>query len=125
MRVVEVISSFLADQPGERERYTLRVASFVEAPEEIRSLWEGVPWRDMDDNTLTMSKAALSTPLDATGWQTISTIVEVPSEARSVVISLAAGRLNRQAPKTPHYEDDVRAELRIMPYSQRLRQKRR
>lgn len=125
MRVIEVIASFLADQPGERERYTLRVASFKEAPENIRSLWEGVTWRQMDTITLTLSKTGLSTPIDASGWQTLSAMVEVPAGARSVVISLAAGRLDRKAPKTPHYVDDVRAELRIIPFSERLRPKRR
>lgn len=125
MRVVEVIASFHADQPGERERYTLRVASFKESPEKIRSLWEGVTWRQMDRITLTFSKTGLSTPVDAKGWQTLSAIVEVPADARSVVISLAAGRLNRRAPKTPHYVDDVRAELRVIPFTQRLRPNRR
>lgn len=125
MRVVEVIASFLADQPGERERYTLRIASFKESPEHIRSLWEGVPWREMDRNTLTLSKRGRFAPPDATGWQTLSTIVEVPADAQSVVISLAAGRLDPAAPKTPHYVDDVRAELRIIPVTNRLRPKRR
>lgn len=125
MRVVEVIASFLADQPGELERYTLRVASFKESPENIRGLWEGVPWREMDKITLTFSKTGLTAPVDATGWQTLSAFVEVPVDARSVVFSLAAGRLDRKAPKTPHYVDDVRAELRIIPFSKRLCRKRR
>lgn len=120
MRVVEVIASFLADQLGERERYTLRVASFKESPENIRSLWEGVTWREMDQITLTFSKTGLSTPANAAGWQTLSALVEAPTDAQSVVISLAAGRLNRNAPKTPHYLDDVRAELRIIPFTKRL-----
>ena len=125
MRVVEVIASFHAGQPGERERYTLRVASFMAAPEKIRGLWEGVTWREMDQVSLTFSKTGLTAPADADGWQTLSTIVEIPADARSVVISLAAGRLDRKAPKTPHYVDDVRAELRIIPFSKRLNSKRR
>ena len=125
MRVVEVIASFLAEQPGELERYTLRVASFKESPENIRDLWEGVTWREMDKITLTFSKTGLTAPIDATGWQTLSAFVEVPVDARSVVISLAAGRLERKAPKTPHYVDDVRAELRIIPFSKRLCRKNR
>lgn len=124
MRVVEVIASFLADQPGELERYTLRVASFKESPENIRELWEGVTWREMDQITLTFSKTGLTAPVDANGWQTLSAFVEVPADAMSVVISLAAGRLDRMAPKTPHYVDDVRAELRIIPFSKRLCRKR-
>jgi hypothetical protein len=125
MRVVEVIASFHAGQPGELERYTLRAASFKESPEKIRSLWEGVTWREMDQISLTFSKTGLTAPVDANGWQTLSAIVEVPAGARSVVISLAAGRFDRKARKTPHYVDDIRAELRIIPFSERLKSKRR
>lgn len=125
MRVLEVISSFHADQPGEMERYTLRIATFDEAPGEIRHLWESVPWSDMDKVSLTLSKTGLSTPKDAEGWQTLSAIVEVPANARSVVVSLAAGRLDKKAPKTPHYVDDVRAEFRIIPFVERLRPKKK
>ncbi len=125
MRVVEVIASFLADQPGEEERYTLRVAAFKESPESIRSLWEGVHWRDLDKIALTFSKTGLSAAVDAEDWQTLSALVEVPVDSHSVVISLAAGRLDRAAPKTPHYIDDIRAELRIIPFKKRLCRKRK
>ncbi len=122
-RTVEVTGSFLADQPGERERYTLRVATFKETPEVIRDLWVGVPWQEMDESTLTMTKSGLSTPVNADGWQTISVSVEVPRNARSVVISLAAGRLSHTAPKTPHYLDDVRADLVFTPLKKRARKR--
>ncbi|MEM1297276.1 MAG: hypothetical protein AAGH89_18070, partial [Verrucomicrobiota bacterium] len=79
----------------------------------------GVAWRDMDGNTLTMAKSALSTPGTEEGWQTVSAVVDVPESARSLVISLAAGRLNVKAPKSPHYIDDVRANLVIAPLSKR------
>ena len=116
MRTLEAIASFLADQPGENERYTLRIATFKESPQEIRALWEGVPWREMDASTLTMAKSGLFAPSDADGWQTLSTVVEVPKEARCLVISLAAGRQDKTAPKTPHYLDDIRANLVISPF---------
>lgn len=125
MRVVEVIASYLAEQAEEADRYTLRIASFRESPEKIRSLWEGVTWREIDQISLTAAKAGLTAPVDAKGWQPLSTIVEVPADAQSVVISLATGRFDRQAPKTPHYVDDVRAEFRIIPFKKRLRPKRR
>lgn len=125
MRVIEVIASFHAGKIGETERYTLRVASFKESPENIRDLWEGVTWREMDKISLTFSKTGLTAPADAKGWQTLSAIVEAPAGAHSVVISLAAGRFDRKAPKTPHYVDDVRAEFRIIPFSERLNSNRR
>lgn len=125
MRIIEVIASFLADQPGEKERYTLRIASFDERPEDIRQIWGTVPWREMDKISLTSSKTGVSTEETSPRWETLSAIVEVPSQARSIVVSLAAGRLDPRAPKTPHYLDDVRAELRIIPFQKRLRPKRR
>ena len=125
MRVVEVIASFLADQAGEEERYTLRIASFEETSEKVHQIWESVPWRQMDQISLTFAKTGLSTPPTSTGWQTLSTLVELPANARSIVVSLAAGRLNQEAPKTPHYIDDVRAELSIIPFKKRLSRKKR
>ncbi len=125
MRTVEVIASFHAHETGEQERYTLRVATFNESPESVHNLWEGIPWREMDDNTLTMTKSGLTTSAEAESWQTISVAVEVPDNARSVVISLAAGRLDPLAPKTLHYLDDVRADLVISPLTKRLRPKLR
>ena len=120
MRIIEVISSFLADQPGEKERYTIHIASFKESPEEIRELREGITPTEIDELTLTFSKRGLSTSRNAEGWQTLSAMVEVPSDAHSVVISLGAGRLFRKSERTAHYIDDIRAELRIIPFSERL-----
>lgn len=124
-RTLEVVASFLPVQFGERERYTLRVATFKELPGHIRELWEGVPWQEMGESTLTMIKSGLSTTEEAKGWQTISASIEVPRNARGVVISLAAGRLDPLSQKTHHYIDDVRADLVIAPKRKRSRKKHR
>lgn len=50
---------------------------------------------------------------------------EAPREARSVVISLASGRLQNNDEKTPHYLDDVRAHLLIGPHATHIRKRRR
>lgn len=121
IHTLEAVASFLPHQLGEKERYTLRVATFTESPEEIRSLWEGVPWRDMDASTLTMAKTGRYAPPEQAGWQTLSAVVKVPAKARSLVISLAAGRLDKAAPKTPHYLDDVHANLIISPFKKMKR----
>ena len=124
LRQIEVTASFHAATPGVRERYTLRVATFGESPDQIGSLWVNVPWREMDQSTLTLAKRGLSTPTDASGWQTMTVTVEVPREARSVVISLASGRLKSSDEKTPHYLDDVRAHLLIGPRATHSRTRR-
>ena len=124
MRQIEVTASFHAAIPGIRERYTLRVATFSETPDQIGSLWINVPWQEMDQRTLTLAKRGLSTLADASGWQTITVTVEVPREAHSVVISLASGRLKNSDEKIPHYLDDVRARLLIGPRATHSRLRR-
>ncbi len=125
VRQIEVTASFHAGASGFAERYTLRVATFGEAPEEIESKWVNVPWREMDGTSLTSSKRGLTTLADASGWQTLSVLVEAPADASSVVISLAAGRFETSAPKTPHYLDDVHARLLISPRTSNPRSRRR
>ena len=124
LRQIEVSASFHAAIPGVRERYTLRVAAFGETPDQIRKLWENVPWRELDGSALAISKRGLSTSEDADGWQTITVIVEAPRETRSVVISLASGRLETSDAKTPHYLDEVSARLLIGPHTTHTRKRR-
>ncbi len=124
VRHLEVFASFHAEEPGYQERYTLRVAAFAESPESVSSLWEGAAWTEMRDRTLTLTKSGLSTESDATGWQTLSATVVIPAEARCVVISLAAGRLDPLAPKTVHYFDNLQADLLIGRQPKRTPKKR-
>ncbi len=122
-RQLEVFASFHGDETGQRERYTLRVATLAEAPDSIRSVWAGPAWTEMRDRALTLKKSGLTTNPDEDGWQTLSAVVEIPQDTRCVVISLAAGRLDPAAAKTVHYFDDVQANVVIRP--ERTRPKRR
>jgi hypothetical protein len=112
VRQVTVTASFHAAERGLRDRYTLRVAAFAEAPETVRGQWVGREWKEMD-GALAASKRGLSTTPDAEGWQTLTAIVEVPREARSLVISLASGLSENPDRKTAHYIDGVQATLSI------------
>lgn len=125
VRQIEVTASFHADSPGFRERYTLRVATFGEEPGSIQAQWIDVPWQAVSGRSLSHCKRGLSTQADDGGWQTLTALVEAPPEAASVVISLAAGRLDAAAPKTPHYIDDVRARLVISPRTLKPRKNRK
>lgn len=124
VRTLEVATCFLADTTGSRERYTLRLATFGESPEQIHELWDSVRWRKMGSLTLTTTKVGLSTPEDATGWQTVRGAINIPAGTRTIVISLAAGRLDPLSKKTPHYIDDIRAHLLIGAPTKRARRKR-
>ena len=124
VRTLKVDTSFLADTAGSRERYTIRLATFSESPEKIHKLWTRVPWHGLDGLTLTMTKVALNTQEDSTGWQTVSGTINIPNGTRSVVVSLAAGRFDPLAPKTPHYIDDIQANLLIETPVKRSKKKR-
>lgn len=114
-RQVEVRVSFHAAMPGFRDRYTLRLAAFSRPPEEIKALWAGVSWKEMDSQTLASTKRALSTTSDARGWQTITAVVDAPREARCVVVSLASGLFETPDLKLPHYVDDVHVRMLYGP----------
>ena len=125
VRQIEVSASFHPDSPGFRERYTLRVATFGEEPGSIQSHWIDAQWREVTGRSLSHCKRGLSTQADDEGWQTLTALVEAPPETASVVISLAAGRLDAAAPKTPHFIDDVRARLVISPRALKPRKNRK
>jgi hypothetical protein len=125
VRYVEVTASFHAGAGGLRDRYTLRAAAFGEAPGSLRQLWLKVPWRELEERTLAGAKRGLSTDADTTGWHKITVRVEAPPEARSIVISLAAGLFETPDLKTAHYIDDVCAHLVITPSTTHPRNRRR
>jgi hypothetical protein len=112
LRQIAVTASFHATERGLRHRYTLRVAAFAEAPENVRELWVNRQWRDMDD-ALATSKRAISTALDAEGWQTLTAIVEIPRDSKSLIISLGSGLSENPDYKSAHYIDGVHAKLSI------------
>jgi hypothetical protein len=112
LRQIAVTASFHASERGLRNRYTLRVAAFAEAPENVRELWVNRQWRDMDD-ALAASKRAISTASDAEGWQTLTAIVEIPRDSKSLIISLGSGLFENPDHKTAHYIDGVHATLSI------------
>jgi hypothetical protein len=116
VRQVVVTASFHAAERGLRDRYTLRVAAFAEAPANVREQWVGREWREMD-GALAASKRSLSTAADAEGWQTLTAIVEIPRDARSLVISLGSGLFESPDRKAAHYVDGVQATLSIGPRS--------
>jgi hypothetical protein len=125
VRYVEVTASFHSGAVGLRDRYTLRAAAFSEAPESLRKLWLRVPWRELEERTLAGAKRGLSTDADTTGWHKITVRMDAPPEARSVVISLAAGLFDTPDLQTTHYIDDVRAHLVIAPSATNPRNRRR
>jgi hypothetical protein len=123
MRHVTVTASFHAAERGLRDRYTLRVAAFAETPAHVREQWVGREWREIE-GALATSKRPLSTKADAEGWQTLTAMMEVPREARSLVVSLGCGVFQNPDRKTAHYIDGVQATLSIGPLPAKTKTKR-
>ncbi len=124
MVVLEVNAEFLTENPGFRERYNIRMATFAEPIDKIEEIWNLYSWNELRQYALTMSKAGLNAEADAQGWQAIHGSVRIPPNAKSLVISLAAGRLDEDVPKTAHLIDNVDARL-VVQTKQEAAQKRR
>jgi hypothetical protein len=102
--LVEVTASFHGIDTKSLNQNQIRIAAFSQAPQDVRAIWNTDP---------RLEKSLLSTARTVTmkagdqGWQTLKLEMEIPAETRSLVIYLGAGMANDQAPKTPHYVDDV------------------
>lgn len=125
LRLIEVVASFRPESDGYQDRYTVRVGTFSELPHEVREVWESVSWRELDEKSLTNVKSALTTQADGSGWQTIVATIEVPAGARSIVVSIAAGRFNPDETKGHYLVDGLSAGLLFAPPRERSRKKRK
>ena len=125
LRLIEVVSSFRPETIGYQDRYTVRVGTFSELPREVRAVWEGVSWRELDERSLTNVKSGLTTQVDDLGWQTIGATIEVPEGARSIVVSIAAGRFKPDEIKGRYFVDGLRAGLLFTPPRERSRKQRK
>lgn len=109
-RQVEVTASFHGVRSGVAERHQIRLAAFAEEPGEVKAIWNG---DNMFDQVLQHVGRTVTADPDDQDWQTLRATMEIPPEARSLVISLAAAMADDSAPKTAHYLDDVHVQFVI------------
>jgi hypothetical protein len=109
-RQVEVSASFHSVRSGMAERHQIRLAAFAEEPGEVKAIWNG---ENMFDQVLQHVGRTVTADPDNQDWKTLRATMEIPPEARSLVISLAAAMAEDSVPKTAHYLDDVHVQFLI------------
>jgi hypothetical protein len=105
---IEVTAHYHASKPGQGEHYSLSVATFAEDAPTVSGHWENT-WRDMRDASLTTTGRAIFPSAAEQGWQTITVRLEVPPQARTLVISMGSNTPGPVDGRTDHFMDDVEA----------------
>jgi hypothetical protein len=105
---IEVTAHFHASKPRQNEHYSFNAATFAESPAIVSTLWENT-WRDMRDASLTTTGKALFPTAAEPGWHTLTLLLDVPPQARTLVISLGSNTPGPAAGRTDHFIDDVQA----------------
>lgn len=109
-RTVEVSASFHGMDSEGGNQNQIRLAAFAEAPQEVKAIWN----QDarLEQALLHLGRTVKTKPGED-GWQTLKASMEIPAGTRSLVIYLGAAVANEAEPKTPHYLDDIHAQILI------------
>jgi hypothetical protein len=107
-RQVEVTARFHGGPAGDDDRFQIRLAAFAEDIPGARAIWLG---GHLDERALVHVAKTVKPSPDAQGWTTLRSAIDLPAGARYLLISLAAGVADDEAPKTEHYLDDVQVRL--------------
>jgi len=105
---IEVTAHFHASKPNQNEHYSFNAATFAESPAIVSTLWENT-WRDMRDASLTTTGKALFPTAAEPGWHSITLLLDVPPQARTLVLSLGSNTPGPLPGRTDHFIDDVHA----------------
>lgn len=107
-RQIEVTGRFHGETPGVRDKFQICLAAFAEDVAEAREIWTK---NAMDDQALLHVTRTVKTEPDAFSWTVVRAVIDVPVDAKVLLVSLAAGIVHAEAPKTEHYIDDVQVRL--------------
>ncbi len=110
---IEVTAWYHASKPGQNEHYSLNVATFARSAGEVAELWENT-WRDMRDSSLTTTGRAVFPTATEPGWHSITVRLDVPPQARTLVISMGSNTPGPVSARTDHYMDDVQASWLVL-----------
>ncbi len=109
-REIEVSASFATAGAEAPVRYVIRAFGVTEAPGNLDAAWF-----DRRDEAVALAARGLDVMPGTKGWQTISVKIQVPREARSLVLFFAVRTPDKAARTSPHYLDDVRVSLLTPP----------
>jgi hypothetical protein len=105
---IEITAYYHASQAGQNEHYSLNVATFAEDPASVSGHWES-SWRDLRDAALTNTGRAVFPTAGEGGWHRITVRLDVPEQARTLVLSMGSNTPGPVEGRTDHFMDDVTA----------------
>lgn len=107
-RQIEVTAQFHSSERGMSDRFQIRLAAFAEEAAEAREIWV----RDhVDEQALMHVVKTVKTKRGDDGWMAVRSVMDVPAEARVLLVSLASAAGDNDSLKTTHYLDDVQVRL--------------
>ncbi|CAN5770165.1 hypothetical protein BH11VER1_BH11VER1_10430 [soil metagenome] len=105
---IEITASFHASEPGHNEHYLLRALTSKDDALQVSEQWDA-NWREMEPLALTTTGKAVFPTAAEPGWHNITVRLDVPSSARTLVISLGSNTPGPVEGRTNHFMDDVKA----------------
>lgn len=96
-----------AEGQASGHRYRLRLAAFAEDPSGVREQWFG--GAGVSERALSFSSRA--SDVGKSGWVTLDATLPLPSDARNVVISVAAGAVDEALSAAVYEADNLTLEL--------------
>ena len=108
-REIDLQASFFSLNTEQPTKYQIRLAVFSEDPEDVRPIWnnESILFdrvlRHVGKNHITDSSGG--------DWHRMRASVEIPPDARCVVVSLAVADVGRDSTRSEQYLDAIRFRL--------------
>ena len=106
MRQIEVEASFAAADTDATVRYLVRAFAVSETRENLDAAWF-----DRRDEAIASATRGLDALPGEEGWQTFGVRIQVPRDARSLVLFFGVRTPNKSLAMSPHYLDDVQVSL--------------
>ena len=105
-RQIEVTARFHGEKPGEINRLQMRLAVFAEDVTEARRIW-------MNNKVNELSLLHVGKPVRTASaeWTEVRSAIDVPVEARVLMVLLGAGEPAAYPSRNEHYLDDVHIRL--------------
>jgi hypothetical protein len=116
---IEVTAHYHASKPGLNEHYSMNVSTFAEEPAAVSSLWE-TTYQSVREASLTTIGKAIFPTKDQPGWHHITVRVDVPPQARTLLITLGSNTPGHVQDRTDHYMDDIHASWLILDSNRTL-----
>lgn len=105
-RQIEVTAQFHGKAPGGRSWLQMRLAVFTEDAVGAREIWKNALVNEM-----ALLHVVKPVKAKSAAWTKVHSTIDVPAEARVLLVSLGAGVPRANPIKTDHYLDEVQVRL--------------